>query len=124
MKLIFKILFLLSLYTQLGWGQITIMDNDSLYQKVKKEITQLDNRNTLTTILNQIDTYNDTSVKKAQWYVLAGDLFRKNNELEKALRYYKKSYTINTGLSDSLALILDHVKIGIIYHKKLNISSK
>jgi len=102
------------------WGQTTTMDSDSLFQKIKIEVTQLGNKNTLTTILKQIDKYPGTNAKKAQWYVLAGDLFRKNDELNKALHYYQKSYKINTTLKDSSALILDHVKQGIIYHQKLN----
>jgi len=96
------------------------MDTDNLYQQVKIDVTQLGNKNTLATILNQIERYPEFNAKKAQWYVLAGDLFRKNNELEKALKYYRKSYKINTINTDSLALILDQVKIGIIYHRKLN----
>ena len=111
-------LILLSI-TQVTFSQVTTMQNDSLYNAIKKTLFIKTNNN-LNTVLKQIDALAKYAQKKAQWQTLAGDIFRKNNQHNKALNYYKKAYRINQYNNDSVALMRDHIKIGLQFQKKLN----
>jgi signal transduction histidine kinase len=111
-------LLLLSI-TQVNFCQVITMQNDSLYNAIKKTLFIKTNNN-LNTVLKQIDALPKYAPKKAQWQTLAGDIFRKNNQHNKALNYYKKAYRINHYNNDSVALMRDHVKIGLQFQKKLN----
>jgi predicted Zn-dependent protease len=81
-------LLLLSI-TQVNFCQVITMQNDSLYNAIKKTLFIKTNNN-LNTVLKQIDALPKYAPKKAQWQTLAGDIFRKNNQHNKALNYYKK----------------------------------
>jgi signal transduction histidine kinase len=104
---------------QVTFSQVTTMQNDSLYNAIKKTLFIKTNNN-LYTVLKQIDALPKYTHKKAQWQTLAGDIFRKNNQHNKALNYYKKAYRINQYNNDSVALMRDHIKIGLQFQKKLN----
>ena len=111
--------FILLFITQVTFSQVITMQNDSLYNAIKKTLFIKTNNN-LKTVLNQIDALPKYTPKKAQWQTLAGDIFRKNNQHNKALNYYKKAYRINQYNNDSVALMRDHIKIGLQFQKKLN----
>jgi hypothetical protein len=103
--------------TQVTFSQVTTMQNDSLYNAIKKTLFIKTNNN-LNTVLKQIDALPKYAQKKAQWQILAGDIFNKNNQLNKAFHYYKKAYRINQYNNDSIALMRDHIKIGLQFQKK------
>jgi signal transduction histidine kinase len=117
----FKIIFtvLLSIFFSNSIAQaLPKMKHDSLYTQINNAINYT-TYNNLNTVLKQIDVLPKYAQKKAQWQILAGDIFNKNNQLNKAFHYYKKAYRINQYNNDSVALMRDHINIGVIFQKKI-----
>jgi signal transduction histidine kinase len=101
------------------FGQKT-SNNDSLYIHTEQLTKQNQTEEALKTSLQQIELAPNKSVKKAKWLQLAGVIFKKNNELDTSLKYLKKAYRINQQNQDSIALMLNHLYIGQIFHSKFN----
>jgi len=101
-------------------AQVTIMTKDSLFQKATTYITKNKQEEALQLALQEIDKLSNIHSKKAQWLVLAGDIFNDKNEYDKAIKFYRRAFKINTTLKDSLALMQDHKKIGNYYKHKFN----
>jgi len=99
-------------------AQITTKENDSIYQEIKTLISQQKQEKALQIALHQIEGSQKNSAIKAKWLMLSGDIFIKNNELNKAIFYYKKSLLISTKLNDSLALMENYLKTGRVYQQK------
>lgn len=89
------------------------MDNDSLYQETKKLVESNQQQLAIKTCLRAIDSLPTYNSKRAQWLVLTGDIFNDKKEQKKAIYYYRKAYVVNSNMNDSLALMQDHIKIGI-----------
>jgi len=96
------------------------MAMDSLFQKATTLTNQNNQEEALKLALQEINKLPDTDAKKAQWLVLAGDIFNDKNEHNKAIKFHRKAFKINSVLKDSLALMQDHIKIGIHHHYKFD----
>ena len=116
--LLFTILLLTQAFTSLA--QINTMEGDSTYIKAEALVSEQNQEKALQIALQEIDHLPIYNAKKAQWLIFIGDIFRDDSELDKALKYYHESYKINKHLQDSLALMQNHIRIGSIYHQKLN----
>jgi len=120
MKKTFLLTIILLTITYTCFAQINTLENDSLYKKAKALISKQNQEKALGITLQQIEATSKNSTQKAQWLQLAGIIFKEDNEFDKGLNYFKESYTINTKLQDSLALMLNHLYIGGAYQSKFN----
>jgi len=116
-----KIILITFLLTTLHCiAQVNTMKNDSLYLKAKTLISEQNQGKAIEIALQQIEIVSKNSSKTAAWNTLIGKIFKDDNQLNKALIYYKKAYAINTKINDSLALMNDHLQIGRLFHYKFN----
>ena len=113
-------ILLSTIFCSLCYGQ-KASSNDSLYLQTEQLTEQNQTEEALTTSLKQIELAPKNSAQKAKWLQLAGVIFKKNDELDASLKYLKKSYLINQQNQDSIALMLNHLYIGQIFHHKFNI---
>ncbi|MGB0895724.1 MAG: tetratricopeptide repeat-containing sensor histidine kinase [Flavobacteriaceae bacterium] len=111
---------LCAIFCTFCYGQKT-SSKDSLYIHTEELIEHNQAEEALTISLQQIENTPNNSKQKAKWLQLAGIIFKKNNELDTSLKYFKKSYRINQQNQDSIALMLNHLYIGQIFHSKFNI---
>jgi len=103
-----------------SFSQEQINPTDSTYQDVLTLLKNQQAEEALKITLQQIEITPKESSQKAAWLQLAGIVFKKNDEFDKGLHYFRKAYTINTKLQDSLALMLNHIYIGQIYQSRFN----
>ena len=100
-------------------AQVSAMSQDSLYQTAASLIKKHSQEEALEIALKEIDNKNN-NIYKSQWLVLIGDIFNDKEEYRKAYQYYRKAYKINTSINDSLALMQDHIKLGVYFQQKFN----
>jgi len=118
-----KILLLLFLHcccTQFSYSQKQTKPTNSTYQHALDLHKKQKQEKALQLALEQLEITPKNSSQKAEWLQLIGIIFKEDKELDKGLVYFKKAYTINTKLQDSLALMLNHLYIGQIYQSKFN----
>ncbi|NQY31141.1 MAG: tetratricopeptide repeat protein [Flavobacteriaceae bacterium] len=91
---------------------------DNTYQHALDLLKNQNQEEALQITLQEIDRFPTLHTNRAKWLMLTGDIFIKNNELDKAINYYKKSLSINLKLNDSLTIMEGYLKTGRVYQKK------
>ncbi|PHS09511.1 MAG: hypothetical protein COA88_04835 [Kordia sp.] len=114
-NLLFTIFILIGFYCT---SQINTTDNDSIYLKATILVSEQKQEKALQITLQEIDRFPTLHPYRAKWLMLTGDIFIKNNEFDKAIKYYKKSLSTNLKLSDSLTIMEGYLKIGKGYQQK------
>lgn len=118
MKKNFLILCLLTAVFITATAQKITVKNDSIHLKAISLLSQNNQEKALQLALQEIDKTSKNSNEEAKWNSLIGDIFNKNQELNKALYYYKKALATNRFLHDSLAVMENYLKIGKTFNQK------
>lgn len=96
-------------------------NQDSLYTHTRQLILNSNYEQALPICLKKNDELPEFSKERAKWLILTGSILRRQNEYDKALPYFRKSYHINLKSNDSVALVGDHIQIGRIFQHKLQL---